>query len=348
MESITKRLYKAIGKEVSTCPPTIVDCSQGQETGSDGVPFVSYENLQFLSERELDSFFSKVSSKHFSSLFLIAEGYSPYLDPTGTNFHKTSQPAEWWLEKLQQAAIPARLVKKIGQNVFLFSSWELSEETKRDINWLVRRQRMTASIRKLPFKLAAPILMRQKRFMAPVSLAMLAREKKIALVGNAKRLSDYNFGEEIDAHDIVVRMNSCPIIEARSHGTKTHWVAASGDFTKDVMEARSAKIAMWMTPKRNNVPPWFLFWPQRYLHPVAETKKLRGKACVNSPTTGLMVFDLLRNTDCAQLTLYGFDFFNSLSSSGHRQVDQLPHDFEMEKAYVEKHVAEDTRLELRW
>ena len=64
---------------------------------------------------------------------------------------------------------------------------------------------------------------------------------------------------------------------------------------------------------------------------------LRLKAQLNAPpTTGLMMIDLLAGSPATKITLYGFDFFASLSLSGRRTAAQVPHNFQAERAAGEQ------------
>ena len=65
------------------------------------------------------------------------------------------------------------------------------------------------------------------------------------------------------------------------------------------------------------------------------------------PTTGAMLIELLARAPLASLTLYGFDFFASLSLSGRRTADQVPHDFTSEADWAAALMARDSRITLR-
>jgi hypothetical protein len=72
---------------------------------------------------------------------------------------------------------------------------------------------------------------------------------------------------------------------------------------------------------------------------------LRLKAQLNAPpTTGLMMIDLLAGSPATKITLYGFDFFASLSLSGRRTASQVPHNFQAERAFVSALLACDPRF----
>jgi len=64
------------------------------------------------------------------------------------------------------------------------------------------------------------------------------RDKTVAVVGNARSLSQAEFGAYIDQADIVVRINSSPIPDQKSHGQRTTWIATSIPLSADVVDAR--------------------------------------------------------------------------------------------------------------
>ena len=59
-----------------------------------------------------------------------------------------------------------------------------------------------------------------------------------------------------------------------------------------------------------------------------------------------MLIDLLARSGAAEVALYGFDFFASLSLSGTRTAAQVPHDFAAERAFVTALIAQDPRFRL--
>jgi hypothetical protein len=167
--------------------------------------------------------------------------------------------------------------------------------------------------------------------------------KRVALVGNARSLADGNEGAEIDAADLVIRINRAPMPASRTHGTRTDWLAlATSIGSEDLDRIRPGRI-LWMSHKRKRLP-----WPVAasegfYLHPRADWSDLRDRLGA-PPTTGLMMIDLLAASGLASLRLHGFDFFASLSLTGSRRADQVPHDFAAEKAFVGRLMHEDDRV----
>ncbi|WP_284163789.1 glycosyltransferase family 29 protein [Frigidibacter sp. SD6-1] len=168
-------------------------------------------------------------------------------------------------------------------------------------------------------------------------------DKRVALVGNARSLADATFGAGIDAADIVIRINRAPMPSAASHGTRTDWLAlATSIGAADLARVKPARI-LWMSHKRKRLSWRVASSPGFYLHPLEEFGRLK-QALGAPPTTGLMMIDLLAASGLAQLTLHGFDFFASLSLTGSRTADQVPHDFAAEAAFVADLMARDGRI----
>lgn len=177
-------------------------------------------------------------------------------------------------------------------------------------------------------------------------LADFVRGKKVAIIGNSQKLRDK--GEEIDAFDVVVRMNRAwdlPIQMKQDVGSKTDIVCLSADREKLATILSRYSNVVWMTPKkRSELEPSLL--PNLYFYPLDFWKSLRQQLGAR-PSTGCMVFDLFsRLVDKGDLTMYGFDFFQSpnwydapvkanwLRRLFKRKRKGSPHDWAAEKFYI--------------
>ncbi|OYX44689.1 MAG: hypothetical protein B7Z02_03810 [Rhodobacterales bacterium 32-67-9] len=169
------------------------------------------------------------------------------------------------------------------------------------------------------------------------------RGKRVALVGNARSLTDRAEGADIDAADLVIRINRAPMPDPRSHGTRTDWLAlATSIGAGDLARLRPSRI-LWMSHKRKRLPWRVATAPGFYLHPLVDWAGLRDRLRA-PPTTGLMMIDLVAASDAAALQLHGFDFFASLSLTGSRRADQVPHDFAAERDHVAALMERDPRV----
>ncbi len=168
--------------------------------------------------------------------------------------------------------------------------------------------------------------------------------RRVALVGNARALADGARGAEIDAHDVVIRINRAPMPAARSHGTRTDWLALAVRMDGPTLDRLNPRLVLWMSHKRKRLP-WAAVQRRFRLHPQAEIARL-WRALGAQPTTGLMLIDLLSRSQATQIDLYGFDFFASLSLSGRRTADRVPHDFAAEATFVDRLLLADDRFHL--
>ncbi|MDQ7776012.1 glycosyltransferase family 29 protein [Paracoccus aminovorans] len=167
--------------------------------------------------------------------------------------------------------------------------------------------------------------------------------KRIALIGNARALAQTDHGTAIDAAELVVRINRAPMPAAASHGSRTDWLALAVRLSDaDRTRIAPARI-LWMSPKRKRLDWRTATSPGFYLHPLADYRALKDRLGA-PPTTGAMMIDLIARSDMARLDLYGFDFFASLSLSGRRSAEQVPHDFSGESRWVQELERADRRI----
>lgn len=180
-------------------------------------------------------------------------------------------------------------------------------------------------------------------YVTPAALLAGLAGRSVALVGNARALAEGQNGAEIDAHDVVVRINLAPMPSATSHGTRTDWLALATRLSQKERRRINPSRILWMSPKRKRLDWRIASSPGFYLHPLTDVARL-GQKLGAPPTTGLMMVDLLAQSDLRCLTLYGFDFFASQSLSGRRNAAQVPHDFDAEAAFFAEIMAQDSRI----
>ncbi|PLS20055.1 glycosyltransferase family 29 protein [Neptunicoccus cionae] len=167
--------------------------------------------------------------------------------------------------------------------------------------------------------------------------------KTVAIVGNARSLSDQSFGPDIDRCDLVIRMHAAPLPQAESHGTRTSWLALGMPVPQEIIDERKPDRLLWMAKKRKRLRARFANAKGFYLHPKTEWDRMADELKA-PPTTGIMLIDLVARSEASEIHLFGFDFFTSLSLSGRRTAAQVPHDFTAEKHFVQKLVARDQRV----
>lgn len=169
--------------------------------------------------------------------------------------------------------------------------------------------------------------------------------KSVALVGNARRLGSSGQGAEIDSADLVIRINSAPMPSPESHGSRTDILALAVKLsTNDLERIRPSRI-FWMSHKRKRLT-WSVASTAGFFLPSLRDFHALKEILGAPPSTGLMTIDQLSRSQARSIALYGFDFFASLSLSGHRTAAQVPHNFVAEQQFVDSLLVKDPRFRL--
>lgn len=200
----------------------------------------------------------------------------------------------------------------------------------------------------LPFLIARTLRLEAPlaRLSVPQSdlLAALAG-LSVALVGNARALAEARQGAQIDAHDVVVRINRAPMPSVASHGARTDWLMLATRLPEADRARLHPRRLLWMSHKRKRLDYATATSPGFYLHPLADHARL-ARVLGAPPSTGAMAVDLLLQSELARLDLYGFDGFASKSLSGRREAGQVPHDFSSESAWMADRAGADPRMRI--
>lgn len=180
----------------------------------------------------------------------------------------------------------------------------------------------------------------------PMAQVLAQMQGRIALVGNAQSLGKAQFGAEIDAADLILRINRAPMPSVASHGSRTDVLCLATSLDAASLARLNPRLVLWMSHKRKRLPWDVASHPGFALPPREDFFRL--KALLQAPpTTGLMMIDMLSRSPATSVALYGFDFFASLSLSGRRTAAQVPHDFAAERGFVEALMARDPRFTLK-
>lgn len=159
--------------------------------------------------------------------------------------------------------------------------------------------------------------------------------RSVAIVGNAQSLIGAGYGAEIDAHEIVVRMNRGVPEDPASQGARTDLlVFAKLAGVTNVWRKFNARAYMWMSPKGREdaelaIPPEMAPWLSYY--DLERWQRLQARLGAR-PSVGAMTIDHLDGQDARSVTIFGFDFKRTKS------VDEVvshigPHDYTQEQAY---------------
>lgn len=164
--------------------------------------------------------------------------------------------------------------------------------------------------------------------------------KSVALVGNARALLEAGQAAEIDAYDIVIRMNKAPGLGTPGGGYKIDWIATAGLTPHNVLPT-----VLWLGRRVRKVPYDLLMSGRLFvyssLHRGALSETLTARA-----STGVMAVELLLRSPARSIDLFGFDFYESRSLSGEQTLETAPHAYGEERKWITARLAGDARLTL--
>tara|TARA_Y100000815_G_scaffold273193_1_gene303831 strand:- start:37 stop:687 length:651 start_codon:yes stop_codon:yes gene_type:complete len=174
----------------------------------------------------------------------------------------------------------------------------------------------------------------------------LVEGKAVAIVGNASSICASTYGAEIDAHDVVIRLNRGPIISPETSGTRTTVLASSIWVSRGNFRQKKSRLLLWLTPKRREFPLWLL--KARHMGTVFPKPLYEdlSQRLGSRPSSGMMVTAATLLCNPSSVSLFGFDGFQSDSLSGIGQRHVGPHDYPAEQAYLSE-LAQQAPLEIR-
>lgn len=162
--------------------------------------------------------------------------------------------------------------------------------------------------------------------------------KRVALVGNAASIFERSDGAEIDACDIVMRMNRGFVRDVRSQGSRTDVLCISTALDWRDLRAAFGDAAI-VYGNKNRWVMTKLMWRNRYslvYYPLDSWAKLSARLDGKVPSTGLMAIDLLRkHLKASEIRLYGFDWKQTKTYYSDK-VELTGHAWDTERRIVEE------------
>ncbi|HBV55905.1 MAG TPA: hypothetical protein DEF12_12855 [Rhodobacteraceae bacterium] len=159
--------------------------------------------------------------------------------------------------------------------------------------------------------------------------------KSVVIVGNAKSLLATSQGAEIDAADIIIRLNKGFVTSAEAQGTRTNMVGLTPELTEAETENLFApdfflmlipKMRHYRFYKSANVRATLFY---RYRDWLADRKMIGRR-----PSSGFMAISWMVRLGAARsVTLYGFDF-GATPTYYNPDGYMTPHDFAREAEIV--------------
>ncbi len=164
--------------------------------------------------------------------------------------------------------------------------------------------------------------------------------KSVALIGNARALMQTRLGSDIDAHDIVIRINHAPGLGTDAAGHKLDWLA-----TAERPRIKGIETVLWIGRKVRKIPYDLMTSGRLYVYGAAYRNGL-SEGLGARASTGIMTVELLLRSPAASIALYGFDFYASQSLSGDHTIENTPHNYHAEKDWIAAKVAQEPRLKI--
>jgi hypothetical protein len=323
--------------------PSLDDLRSGRVTGA----FLDLGDLlPQLSAAEIDRLFSIVAQRRIKFFATASVYYSDTVLEDGLNQHATVESHQWWEALFKRKFEQTDRLASFEDSELPLTNFAVAPATKSRIASIHKGLRIRRELERLAnrVRLGGKVLMG-----GTISQSALLAEldgKTVAVVGNARSLASRRFGDDIDAHDIVVRFNRVPIVTRLSHGYRTDWVATGVPVTQERLTNLGASRLLWLSAYRRKMTRETIAVKQLYLHAVGDIRLLAQQADVERPTTGLMAIDLLSKSKLAAATLYGFDFYHSQSASSHQTIETAPHAFDKEEIYVKGLIGCDRRFQI--
>jgi len=305
---------------------------------------VSQNILQRLPEEEIDNAILQTRRASEKAIFIVSSSFSDAVLETGENAHATVKPAEWWSERIGRHFPVVELAANYDEFEHIFITWIPKPKTREALVEQTRQWRHLAKFRSAFIGPRNYLRLALANFISERQALTRIKGKSIAVVGNSISLLAKEYGTEIDAADVVIRFNRAPIMTRRSHGMKTDWIATGTALDPDLIEARKISLLLWMT-KLRKMPAWMYRRRDIFLHPMRKQVALEAQIG-QRPSTGFMLIMMLARSECREVRLYGFDFFQSLSLSGYRDASQVPHDFSRERELIMELLENDRRFTL--
>jgi len=167
--------------------------------------------------------------------------------------------------------------------------------------------------------------------------------KSIAIIGNAKSLFDKTYGDEIDSHDVVIRINRGIEICTQPDNIKTHgkkvdvWCFNVYNSLKNFDDDMKNRLPQTYKRIQMNYDPnnrkFDASMPREHYLEISE--QCKGK----NITTGLRMLHYITKFNTKSVDIYGFDWKETPTYYNNKSFkdDIRNHDYIKEKDYCFKH-----------
>jgi hypothetical protein len=177
------------------------------------------------------------------------------------------------------------------------------------------------------------------------------RGKTVAIVGNAQSLLQQEYGEMIDAHQVVIRMNFgftyAPhlnrFVAPKQLGKKTDIICAGAalNILNQLDRYPNCKALVHMSGGNRNETVE-KYSNKYYLYPTDYWESLKNVLTAR-PSTGMMVFDMVEQSKPSHVNIFGMDWKRTRTyyndGKNGRQNESVtnplgPHNWNAEREYI--------------
>jgi hypothetical protein len=164
--------------------------------------------------------------------------------------------------------------------------------------------------------------------------------KTVAVIGNSMSLFGKGYGDEIDKHDVVVRINKAAMLYIRhevskSHGSRTDvWAFWNTSEYKNHFVKIPKNVKKFHAGHQGRTPNNIHLID--FVYPENLYKNLKTKSGKHAnPTTGLITLDYISNCNPKLVSVYGFDWKETATFTDPemKREKACPHDYPVEKEY---------------
>lgn len=161
--------------------------------------------------------------------------------------------------------------------------------------------------------------------------------KNVALVGSSESLFMHSFGDKIDSHEVVCRINRGVIIkDPIAQGKRTDiWAIGQAKTVEDLLDSCCVKNIHLSHKGRTYNNTWEGHPKINYYMPMEILDDLRNDLGHKKPSSGLMIAYYIFVSNPKSVTLYGFDW-KKTNTWYFEEGAYQPHDWNLEKDYFQK------------
>lgn len=168
------------------------------------------------------------------------------------------------------------------------------------------------------------------------------KSKSVAIVGNSDILSEQNYGEIIDNHDVVCRINLGYLRTNKiNFGIKTDFLFYSNFNTiADTFQKIGNNTKIVYIGRKHNKKISYIGNTEFILHPVYR-RHIRLKTGYDKlpnkkkwPSNGLVTFCIIEDCGAREISLFGFDWKKSKTFYTESKIIGRRHSWKLEETYI--------------